>query len=146
MEESNEEVKLVRAFSFRRFLVFLIPYGICLLFSFIGVVLGAINFVAGPVHYSGVVLVLWFLMDIVAFIGIILHLAYFGFEAAMREDNPPMLTIFFSLIIGVFVAWGSISMLTGKHLGWFSACALAVLVVCGVIDAVMISIASNEIS
>lgn len=146
MEESNEEVKPVRAFSIRRFLVFLIPYGICVLFSFIGVVLGAINFAAGPVHYSGLILVLWFLMDIVALVGIILHLVYFGIEIAAEEGEPYAMTAMYALFVGLPVTWASIALLTGKHFGWFSACELAALVTCGVIDAVMISIESNKIS
>ncbi len=137
MEELKAQLKPIRELSIRRLLVFLIPYGICILFSVIGVVLGAINFAAGPVHYSGVVLVLWFLMNIVSLVGIVLHITYFGIEMARAEGEPYTTSGMYALFVGGGVTLASIALLAGKHFGWFSACALAALVVCGVIDVII---------
>jgi hypothetical protein len=129
-----EELKKQQA-SFPWLRVFIIAYGISIVLSLAGVVLGAINFAAGPVRYPSYVLVLWLLTDILLFVAVALHLAYYGIE--MGSNGGGEVLGAYALLVGGSVIGGGIALLVNKHFGWFSASALAILVVCGVIDVIL---------
>jgi hypothetical protein len=122
--------------------VFLIVYGICILLSLIGVVLGASNFAAGPVHYPRFVLVLWFLMNLALFVAIALHLAYYAIEI-WNGDEGGIIALYVIFVLFPLIG-GGIALLVNTHFGWFSASTLAALLICGVIDILMIRSGRGE--
>lgn len=139
MEDLKQVQDAVQRTAFHRIRMVLIAYGFCLLLALAGVVLGAINFASGPVHYPGFVLVLWLLADIILFAIVALHLLFYGIDLGRHDDGDLAYTGMYCLFIVLPLTWAGIALLVNKHFGWFSAGALAALIVCGVIDALMIA-------
>jgi hypothetical protein len=117
--------------------MFLIGYAICLLFALVGVILGTINFAAGPVQYPGLVLALWLLANLAIFAAIALHLAYYGIQLWDESKDQGTMMMYIFLVVFPLLGVG-ITLLVNKHFGWFSASTLAALLLCGMIDLLMI--------
>jgi hypothetical protein len=97
-----------------------------------GVILGAINFAAGPVHYPGFVLVLWLLANIFLFAVVVVHMIYYLVELGRCDNIGPAILI--GMLLCVPLVLVGIASLVVRHYGWFSIGSLAALVLCIVIN------------
>ncbi len=142
MEELKEQpVTWQQSFPWLRALV--IAYVVCIVLSLVGVVLGAINFAAGPVTYPGIVLVLWLLVDILLFGAIFLHLLYYVVEVGRSGELGVPFSALYVVVVVVPILGSGMVLLVHKHFGFFSAGALVAFVLCSIIDAARITMHNN---
>jgi hypothetical protein len=110
-----------------------IVMGLALLAAFIGTILGANNYMNGPVIYPAWVRTTWFVSDVLLILLILVHIVFF---ASVSNDNSaagPVVIGFLAALIG-----GGM-LLYYKHLAWASMFALLVLIGCLIADIVIIS-------
>lgn len=112
-----------------------IVMGVAIVLAIAGVVLGAINYMGGPVHYAVWILALWMVVDILLLVLILLHLVLYS---VLVSDTSEDGLIGVCIIVGlIFLIAGGI-MLSGRHLAYVSICELLFLVAATVIDVLIV--------
>jgi hypothetical protein len=111
-----------------------IVMGIAIVLAIVGVALGAVNYMSGPVHYAAWLLAAWMVVDILLFVFLLLHLVLYGIVSAdSRSDWEVLLGL-----LGIVMLIAAGAMLSGKHLAWLSMCELLFLVAATVIDILIV--------
>lgn len=118
-----------------------IATGIFVLLSLIGIILGAINYVGGPITYPTWVLAPWFVVDVILIVCTILYSFLFfsvlAFIATTDEGETAASIAMIGIPIVVFVAGGL--MLISKHFAWVSLFAFFILLTCLIIDVLFLT-------
>jgi hypothetical protein len=107
--------------------------GVAVLLSLLGIVFGAINYVAGPITYPGGVLAAWFVIDVLLLVCVILYLIFFAnlwWLSYPKDPGPAVIGVAGAVV--VFVSGGIF--LSVKHLAWISFFAFFLLLACLIVD------------
>lgn len=101
----------------------------------VGVALGAMNFMSGPIYYPAWLLAAWMVVDILLLVFLLLHLVLYG--VILAETTTQGIEVVCGVLGLVFLIAGGI-MLSGKHLAYVSVCELFLLVAATIINIVSI--------
>lgn len=106
--------------------------------AIVGVVLGAVNFMSGPVQYPVWVLAGWLVVDILLLMFLLLHVALYGVIAieglGKGEEQAISGVVGTCMGVGLFLLIGGGITLTLRHLAWVSIFELLFLVIAVVIS------------
>lgn len=124
MEEQQSEIQQSVSVTDDKKVIFWatgIIIGLALLAAFIGTILGANNYMNGPVLYPGWVRTAWFVSDVLLILFILGHIVFF----VLLSGDDMWLAL--AIIAFVFILVGGGILLSGKHLAWASMLALLIL-------------------
>lgn len=116
--------------------------GLALLASLIGIILGANNYMNGPVAYPGWVLTTWFVIDLFLIILILIHAVVYAARSSAAGDKSE--TSGGIIAIGVFDLIGGSILLYNRHLAWISILAFLLLIAFLVADIGTLSSSKDE--
>lgn len=113
-----------------------IVMGVSIVLAIAGVVLGAINYMGGPVHYDVWILAAWMVVDVLLLVLLLLHLVLYSIIINDSPADDGLIGV--CIIVGLILLIVGGIMLSVKHLAYVSICELLLLVAATVIDILIV--------
>ena len=106
-----------------------------LILSLIGIILGAINYVGGPVTYPTWTLTIWFVVNVFLTICVVLYSLFFMGLADFIDEKNDLAGLEVFLILGAIASFVLGGILLGtKHFAWISLFSFLILLACLIVD------------